>query len=104
MTQNDKTFWQCFKTSHVYGIEGTQSCPAQEPAAKPIPFYGPRPSGARAYSIAMPLNGLLIYLSARQKRRGDGKTACSALYLSSAVQFFSASRPVPWPVRIHRTA
>jgi hypothetical protein len=87
MTQNDKTAWQGFKTSHVYGIEGTQSCPAQEPAAKPIPFTVRAPV-ACAYPIAMPLNGLLIYLSARQKRRGDGNTAFAALYLSSAVQFY----------------
>ena len=100
MTQHDKTVWQGFKhpmilagtallvATTVYDIEGTQSCLQAGTCRETNPIYGSYPGRARAYSIAMPLNGLLIYLSARQKRRGDGNTAFAALYLSSAIHFY----------------
>lgn len=100
MTQHDKTVWQGFKhpmilagtallvAATVYDIEGTQACLRAGTCRETNPIYGSHPSRARAYSIAMPLNGFLIYLSARQKRRGDGNTAFAALYLSSAIHFY----------------
>lgn len=100
MTQHDKTVWQGFKhplilagsallvATTVYDIEGTQSCLRAGTCRETNPIYGSHPSRARAYSIAMPLNSLMIYLSARQKRKGDGNTAFAALYLSSAVHFY----------------
>jgi hypothetical protein len=45
---------------HTLGIEGTQSCPAPEPAAKPIPFTVRAPVAHVLYSIPMPLNDLMI--------------------------------------------
>jgi hypothetical protein len=100
MTQHDKTVWDGFThpmilagsallvATTIYDIEGTQSCLRAGTCRETNPIYGSHPSRARAYSIAMPLNGFLIYLSARQKRRGDGNTGFAALYLSSAVHFY----------------
>lgn len=100
MTEHDKSVWQGFKhpmiltgtalllASTVYDIEGTQACLHAGTCREANPIFGSRPSRLRAYSIAMPLNGFLIYLSARQKRRGDGNTAFAALYLSSVVHFY----------------
>jgi hypothetical protein len=100
MTEHDRTVWQGFKhplimagsaaliAASVYDIEGTQACLQAHTCREANPIFGSHPNRLRAYSITMPVNGLLIYLAAREKRRGDGNKAFAALYISAAVHAY----------------
>ena len=100
LTQHDKSVWRGFRNpfiligssmlvaATVYDIEGTQACLSSKTCRELNPLMGSRPSRLKAYSISMPINGFVIYMAARQKRRGDGNTAFGALYILSAVHAY----------------
>ncbi len=99
-TEHDRTTWQAFKNplilaassaviaATVLDAEGTVACIKVGTCREMNPLYGSHPGRVRIYSIAMPLNAVLIYSMAKMKRNGDGNRAFAIGAIASAVHSY----------------
>src|SRR5271157_2740814 len=75
----------------IADIETTQGCLSRHTCSEANPILGKHPSRAEMYAIAMPLDGLLFYISVKRKQSGRGLLPFTAMYVTGLAHIVVAA-------------